>query len=143
MTGRTRLAGSDRGSAAVELVLLTPLLVLVMLVVVAFGLLADARLVVNDAAHQAARAASLARTEGAARSDAQKAARAALHAAGASCAHPQVRVRTGHLQPGATVTAHVTCTADLGHLSGTGLPGHVPVDGTAYSVIDTYRSAIS
>lgn len=130
----------DRGSAAVELVLVTPLLVLVFLVVVAFGLLADARLVVADAAHQAARAASLARTETEARAQAESAASAALREAGASCTHPTVHLATGGLTPGATVRARVSCTAGLGRLSHTGLPGHVPLAHTAYSVVDTFRS---
>ncbi len=131
----------ERGSAAVEMVLITPLLVLVLLVVVAFGLLADARLVVADAAHQAARAASLARSEKDARTQARQAASAALREAGASCAHPSVRLTTGGLTPGATVTARVSCTADLGHLTGTGMPGHLPLAGTAFSVVDSFRSS--
>ncbi|WP_323187299.1 MULTISPECIES: TadE/TadG family type IV pilus assembly protein [unclassified Streptomyces] len=142
MIGPTRGSryGRDRGSAAVELVLVAPLLVLVMLVVVAVGLLVDARLVVSDAAHQAARAASLARTDTVARGSADRAASQALREAGAACTQPRVRLATGHLAPGATVTAHVSCTADLGRLTGTGLPGRVQVEGTAYSVVDTYRS---
>ncbi|MEU6572555.1 TadE/TadG family type IV pilus assembly protein [Streptomyces sp. NPDC046805] len=123
-----------------ELVLVTPLLVLVFLVVVTFGLLADARLVVSDAAHQAARAGSLARTEKDARAQAERAAGAALREAGASCTRPSVRLATGGLAPGATVTARVSCTADLGSLSHSGLPGHVPLADTAFSVVDTFRS---
>lgn len=143
MTRQARPARDDgeRGSAAVELVLLTPLLVLVFLVVVAFGLLADARLVVADAAHQAARAASLARTEKDARVQAEQAAGAALREAGASCTRPSVRLSTGGLAPGSTVTARVSCTVNLAGLTGTGLPGHVPLKGTAFSVVDSFRSA--
>ncbi|MFE6287862.1 TadE/TadG family type IV pilus assembly protein [Streptomyces sp. NPDC057877] len=133
-------AETERGSAAVELVLVMPLLVLVLLVVVAFGLLADARLVVADAAHQAARAASLARTEKDAHTQSQRAAATALREAGASCTNAQVRLTTGHLTPGATVTAKVSCTADLGSLTHTGLPGHMTLADTAFSVVDTYRS---
>ncbi len=47
---------AQRGSVTVELVLLTPLLILVLLFVVALGRLAEARLQVNTAAGQAARA---------------------------------------------------------------------------------------
>ncbi|WP_189135437.1 TadE/TadG family type IV pilus assembly protein [Wenjunlia tyrosinilytica] len=123
-----------------EVVLVTPLLVLVLLVVVALGRLADARLVVADAAHQAARAASLARTDKDARTRAERAASAALREAGASCTRPSVRLTTGGLRPGATVTAQVSCSAGLGGLTRTGLPGHVVLADTAYSVIDTFRS---
>ncbi|MEI5009078.1 TadE/TadG family type IV pilus assembly protein [Streptomyces sp. PmtA] len=124
-----------------ELVLVTPLLVLVSLTVVAFGLLADARLVVADAAHQAARAASLARTEKDARAQAERAAGAALREAGASCTRPSVRLSTGGLTPGATVTARVSCTADLSGITHSDLPGHGALSDTAFSVVDTYRSA--
>ncbi|MDG4864414.1 TadE/TadG family type IV pilus assembly protein, partial [Streptomyces sp. T-3] len=66
-----------------ELVLLTPLLVLILLIVVGLGRLADARLRVNDAAHQAARSASLARTDAAAQTGARASATAALTGPGA------------------------------------------------------------
>ncbi|MFF3517380.1 TadE/TadG family type IV pilus assembly protein [Streptomyces sp. NPDC002573] len=130
----------ERGSAAVELVLVTPLLLLVLLVVVAFGRLADARLIVADAAHQAARAASLARTDKDARALAEGAASAALREAGASCTRPSIRLSTGGLTPGATVTAQVSCTTELGDLTRTGLPGHVRLADSAFSVVDTFRS---
>ncbi|AKA06861.1 pilus assembly protein TadE [Streptomyces noursei ZPM] len=122
-----------------ELVLLTPLLVLVLLVVVALGRLADARLVVADAAHQAARAASLSRNEHAARTWAAHAAATALKDAGAACGSPRVRVTTAGLTPGASVSANVSCTAALGDLTRTGMPGHVRLDGTAFSVVDSFR----
>lgn len=129
----------ERGSAAVELVLVTPLLILVLLVVVALGRLVDARLVVADAAHQAARAASLARTDSSARTQAEQAAQSALKNAGAPCTHPTVHLATHGLAPGATVTATLTCTADLGNLTRTRMPGHVPVTSTAFSIVDSYR----
>ncbi len=139
--GRDRRDG-DRGSASVELVLVTPLLMVVLLVVVALGRLADARLVVADAAHQAARAASLARSERAARTQAERAAATALKEAGAAtCRRPSVTVTTGGLTPGAHVSARVSCTADLGDLTYTGLPGRVPLVGTAVSAVDSFRGA--
>ncbi|GGW97818.1 TadE/TadG family type IV pilus assembly protein [Streptomyces noursei] len=126
-----------------ELVLVTPLLVLMLLVVVALGRLADARLVVADAAHQAARAASLARTEHVARIQAARAAAAALREAGTTCTSPSVLVTTGGLTPGAHVSTKVSCTAGLGDLTHTGLPGHVRLAGTAFSVVDTFRGRAS
>ncbi len=136
--GRGRRDG-DRGSASVELVLVTPLLMLVLLIVVALGRLADARLVVADAAHQAARAASLERSERAARTQAGRAAATALKEAGATCRRPSVTVTTGGLTPGTNVSARVSCTADLGDLTFTGMPGRVPLVGTAVSAVDSYR----
>ena len=130
----------ERGSAAVEVVVITPLLVLLLLFVVALGRLADARLLVTDAAHQAARAASLARTEGDARVEAQHAAAEALKEGGAACTRPSVHLVTGGLAPGSTVSVRVDCTAELGDLTHTTLPGHVEMTGRAYSVVDSYRS---
>ncbi|MFB6534828.1 MULTISPECIES: TadE/TadG family type IV pilus assembly protein [Streptomyces] len=126
-----------------ELVLVIPLLVLVLLVVVGLGRLADARLVVADAAHQAARAASLARTERAARTQANRAATTALKEAHANCTHPSIGVTTGGLIPGANVSAKISCTAGLADLTGTGMPGHVRLAGTAFSVVDTFRGRAS
>ena len=126
---------------AVELVLVTPLLVLVFLVVVALGRLSDARLLVADAAHQAARAGSLARSEKEAQVQARQAADEALRAAGASCARPRVRLSTGGLAPGASVTAQVSCTTDHGDLTLTGMPGRVLLTDTAFSVVDSFRSS--
>ncbi|MEU7314905.1 TadE/TadG family type IV pilus assembly protein [Streptomyces sp. NPDC007083] len=123
-----------------EGVLLVPLLVLLGLVAVGFGRLADARLMVGDAAHQAARAASIARTETKARTAAQHAAEAALRDARTSCTHPQVTVETGGLKPGGAVTVKVSCTADLSDLSKTRMPGTVQLHGDAVSPVDTYRS---
>ncbi|TXC95284.1 TadE/TadG family type IV pilus assembly protein [Streptomyces sp. ISID311] len=122
-----------------EMVLVTPLLMVVLLVVVALGRLADARLVVDDAAHQAARAVSLARNERAARIQAGRTAATALKEAGATCRGPSVTVTTGGLTPGANVSARVSCAADLGDLTHTGMPGRVRLVGTAVSAVDSFR----
>ncbi len=126
----------DRGSASTELVLAAPLLVLVLLVAVALGRMASARLRVDDAAHQAARAASLARTASDAQQRAQTTARAALAASGASCAHYTVTADVGAMTPGTVVRVSVACTANLGVSA---LPAHVTVTRSAVSVIDSYR----
>lgn len=70
--GRIRaLRRDERGSTAAELTLLTPLLILLLLFVVFCGRLADTKLRINDVAHQAARAATLARTPSQATANAQ------------------------------------------------------------------------
>jgi Flp pilus assembly protein TadG len=61
MTLPVRLRRDETGGVTAELVLLTPLLILLLLLVVAFGRLAGARIEVDGAAAQAARAASIAR----------------------------------------------------------------------------------
>jgi Flp pilus assembly protein TadG len=124
----------------VELVLLTPLLVLLVLVAVALGRVTDARIWVEDAAHDAARAATLATTPGDAESAARRAAAAALDASGAGCARHAVRLEHDGLAPGSTVTARVTCHASLGTLSATGLPGTLALDASSVSPVDAFRS---
>ncbi|MGO4748315.1 TadE/TadG family type IV pilus assembly protein [Streptomyces sp. 2MCAF27] len=124
-----------------EFVLVTPLLMLVLLTVVALGRLADARLVVADAAHQAARAASLARTEAQARAAARRSTDAALGQAGAACSHPKVALTTNGLRPGGVVTAKVTCTVELRDLTHAGMPGRITLHATAFSPVDVHRSA--
>ncbi|MEV0093715.1 TadE/TadG family type IV pilus assembly protein [Streptomyces sp. NPDC050738] len=131
----------DRGSATLELVVATPLLVLILLVVVALGRLVDAQMMVNDAAHQAARAASLARTEPSAQAEGKQAATQALKGTGVACTRTTATVKAGNPAPGSVVQATVTCTASLGDLSHTGLPGTMTLSAEAYSPVDTYRSS--
>ncbi|WP_431953433.1 TadE/TadG family type IV pilus assembly protein [Actinacidiphila sp. bgisy167] len=128
----------EHGSAATELVVVTPLLVLLLLVAVSLGRMAAARLKVDDAAHQAARAASLARSPATAQQAAHATAEAALHSAGASCARVATTAQVGRLAPGGTVRVRVACTAAL---VGSGLPGQLTVATTASSVVDTYRGS--
>ncbi|MFI5808589.1 TadE/TadG family type IV pilus assembly protein [Streptomyces sp. NPDC051561] len=132
---RERGKWRERGSATTELVVMAPLLILLALVAVAFGRLAGARLDADEAAHQAARAASLARTADQARGDALRAARASLAGAGASCTGLRIASALGGLEPGGTVRVTVTCRADLD------VPGmrSMDVTSTSTSVVDLYR----
>ncbi|MEV0604270.1 TadE/TadG family type IV pilus assembly protein [Streptomyces sp. NPDC050315] len=125
----------DRGSATSELVLVTPLLILLALVAVALGKLAGARLDADEAAHQAARAASLARSVGEARAEAEGEARRSLAGAGSSCTSPRVAPALGGFAPGGLVRVTVTCRAVLD------VPGmsSVSVTASAASVVDRYR----
>ena len=75
----------DRGSAAVEMVLLTPLLMLFLFLLVAAGRLVQARLEVDSAAQQAARADSLARDPASAAADATATAQSALASQHLTC----------------------------------------------------------
>ena len=85
----------DRGSVAAEITVITPLLIMLLVfvaVVVHRGV--DARLRLDDAAHQAARAASLQRSALAAASAARSTAQSALSGAGVVCRSVQVRTNT-------------------------------------------------
>ena len=140
--GVGRALRDERGAVATELVLLTPLLILMLLFVVALGRLAGARINVDGAAAQAARAASIATTPAEASAAAQQTATAALGSDHVTCATLKVAIDTARVAPGGSVTVTVTCAVALSDLTGLRLPVTERVSSTAASVIDTYRSAL-
>lgn len=134
-----RLGDDECGSVAAELTLLTPALLVLLLFVVFCGRLAEARLRLEDAAHQAARAATIARGPTQASIDARAAARNSLAQAGVSCRHLTTDTQLAGFQPGATLSVTLTCrlgTSDLALLS---LPTTIEVFARADSVIDRWR----
>ena len=137
-----RLRGDESGSVATELVLLTPLLILMLLFVVALGRTVSARMEVDGAASQAARAASIGRDPATATAMAQQAATRALGTDHVTCGDLTVTTDTADFAPGGQVRVTVTCTVDLADLLGLRLlPASQTFSSTATSVIDTYRSA--
>ncbi|MHB1720159.1 MAG: TadE/TadG family type IV pilus assembly protein [Acidimicrobiales bacterium] len=138
--GVGRVLRDERGAVATELVLLTPLLILILLFVVALGRLAGARIDVDGAAAQAARAASIATTPAEASAAAQQTTTTALGSDHVTCATLQVATDTARFAPGGSVTVTVTCAVALSDLTGLRLPATERVSSTAASVIDTYRS---
>ena len=135
--GAGRALRDESGAVATELVLLTPLLIVLLLFVVALGRLAGARINVDGAAAQAARAASIATTPGGAAAAAQQTAEAALGSDHVTCATLQVATDTARFAPGGSVTVTVTCAVALSDLSGLRLPVTEQVSSTAASVVDT------
>ena len=137
-----RTAADERGSAAIELVLLVPALMLLLLFAVAGGRVAIAHGSVQQAAADAARAASIARTAGAAQTTAVAAARATLASQGLTCASMTVTLDTsGFSKPvgtPASVAATVNCTVKLSELALPGLPDRV-VRATVTSPLDVFR----
>lgn len=132
---------AERGSVTAEAVLLAPLLVmLVVFVAVVVHRGVDARLRLDDAAHQAARAATLQRSAATAVTAAQKTAGAALAHAGVVC-RDLVTAMSGNLAPAATITVSVRCTVDVSQALLLGLPGGMTLESTASEVVDAYRSA--
>jgi Flp pilus assembly protein TadG len=136
-----RLRRNERGSVTAELVLLTPLLILLLLFVVALGRLSGARLDVDGAAAQAARAASIARDPATATATATQTATAALGSDHVTCAQLTIDTNTTQFDPGGSVAVTVTCSVGLSDLTGLRLPASESVTSTASSVIDTYRSS--
>ncbi|MEV0068841.1 TadE/TadG family type IV pilus assembly protein [Amycolatopsis sp. NPDC050768] len=124
----------------VETVILAPFLVMLLVfvaVVVHRGV--DARLRLDDAAHQAARAATLQRTIAAATTAAADTASHALAEAGIVCREITTSL-TGTLAPASSVTATVRCSVDFGQAALLGVPSTRTLISTASEVVDTFRS---
>ena len=143
---RRRFAGlktpPDCRAAAIELTLLTPVFILFLLLVVALGRVVEAHIQVDDAAHAAARAASLAATPGQAQQAAADAASQALSGGGITCTPMSVATDVGAMTPGSNAKVTITCTVGLGDVSGLHVfPGHETVTASFSSVIDVYRSS--
>jgi Flp pilus assembly protein TadG len=123
----------------VEWALLVPVVIVLLLLVVAFGRVAHARQLVQSAAAAAARSASLAATPTDAAARAQRSAGAALTDAGVSCAAMTAQVDTAQFRAGGQVRVTVSCTADLSGLALAGVPGRLTLTESAGSPLETYR----
>ena len=138
---RGRLRRDESGSVTAELVLLTPLLILLLLFVVALGRLSGARLEVDGAAAQAARAASIARDPATATAMATQTATAALGSDHVTCGQLTVVTDTAQFVPGGSVAVTVTCHVALSALTGLRLPASESVTSRVTAVIDTFRTS--
>ena len=136
---------SEQGSFAIEAAILVPSILLFLLLVIAAGRIETAGGVVDAAARDGARSASLTRTAAAARHAARVTAATTLKQEGVSCRDQQVaQVDTDDFAPGigqtGEVTVTVTCTVSLGDLSVPGLPGSKTMKSSFTSVVDAYRA---
>jgi hypothetical protein len=146
--GDARSAGwprGDGGNAALELVLLAPVIVILIGLVVAAGRTTIAQGAVDAAARAAARQASAAPTEGAAVEAAVAGAVVALRSDGLDC-QPAVFLpglaAAFATSPGrpAQVRARVVCIVRLSDLVVPGVPGSLRLTATFVSPLDPYRS---
>lgn len=135
-----RRVAREAGSASVEVVIVTPVLIMFLLLVVGLGRMALASQEVTAAAYEAARAASLERVAGAASGQGRAAAERTLADRGMSCASLSVGVDVSGYRSGGQVTANVVCTADLGDLALSGLPGSKTYTATATVPIEQYKA---
>jgi Flp pilus assembly protein TadG len=139
MTWRSRSLADQRGSASIELVLLTPVLLVLLLLVVAGGRLAGARGAVDAAARDAARAGTIARSPGDARRDALAAAAARLDEGSVGCRDLTVDVDASDFRAGGSVAVTVTCSVDLGDLTLLRVPGARDITSHAVEPVDAFR----
>ncbi|MFI9811535.1 TadE/TadG family type IV pilus assembly protein [Saccharothrix variisporea] len=132
----------DKGSVAAEVTIAAPFLIMLLVfagVVVHRGV--DARIRLDDAAHQAARAASIERSPAAAVAAAQYTVGSALAAAGVVCRSTEVNTSASDLRPGGTVTVTVSCDVDLGDAHLLGVPARRRLSASAVEPVDTWRSS--
>lgn len=154
--GRGRV---ERGSASVEVVILAPVFLGMIALAVLAGRTAVARYAVEMAAHDAARAASIARTADRAVADGQTAVEAALAGQGLDCDPAASVTLVGRLPSGTTVSieeafdpdvvpvgsavfivATVSCAVSFADLGVPVLFNSIPVETTFVSPLDRYRS---
>jgi Flp pilus assembly protein TadG len=125
-----------------EAVIIVPSLLMFIALLVFAGRAALAHQSVEQAAWDAARTASIARTAGEAGGAARTTAVAVLKNQGLTCS-PTVVVDTSQfarpVAVAAEVTAVVACTVDLADLVLPGVPGAVTLTAQAASALDTYR----
>lgn len=136
--GRRR-RGDDRGSVAVELVIVAPLFGLLLLAVVAVGRVQNGRADVEAAARMAARDLSIARDPTAQLADVERAAAATLNVGSSSCRTMSFNAAIGAEQ----IEVTVACGTDLQDASLLPLPGTITVSASASEVRDVHREAVS
>lgn len=133
----------ERGSTALELVILAPGLLLFITIVVYAGRVELAGQAVQQAADEAARSASIQRTKAGADATAGEEARNTLDQQGLDCKDVVVKVDTqdfnnGPGQDGRIYTT-VQCDVKVGDLILPGVPGTKTVTARGISPLDTYR----
>lgn len=125
----------ERGSMAVEVVLMIPILFMFTLLVVAGGRYVSVRSDIEAAARDAARAASYERTYDKAAAAASSVATSALDGY-ASC---RVEDLGGDFKSGGDVKVTLDCDVPNEGLGLLGLSGSLPVSASASAPIDTFR----
>lgn len=126
----------ERGSMAVEVVVLIPVLFMFTLFVVAGGRYVSARADADSTARDAARAASQAHTRG----EAEDAVRTAIAEGLRSTRDCRPTGLTGDFRSGGTAIVRLNCTVHYKDLGLLGIPGSLAVDAEGHAPIDTYRS---
>lgn len=140
-----RLLRSERGSMSVELAILAPAFIMIVGLLILAGRVSLAHQNMEEAASQAARAASISRTSQEASNAAQAAAQTYLLNTSMHCQSVDVANSTQGADKAAgvaaTVTSTVSCVIQTSDLYLPGLSGTRTVTATASSVVDTYREA--
>jgi Flp pilus assembly protein TadG len=133
----------ERGAAVIEAVIGVPAFMLFVALIILAGRVAIAHQGVQSAAADAARSASIARTQGEAQTAGDTAAATSLANQHVNCVTTTVSLdTTGFASPVGTpakITASVTCHVNLSDLWLPGVPGTKAITATMSSPLDTYR----
>lgn len=129
----------EAGFASLELVVLTPVLLVMLLLVVGFGRLTHGRQIADQAAAAAARAAALDNDPVHAQEDGQQQAREILTQAGISCHSFTVTVDTSDFVAGGQASVHVRCVTSLSDLGLVGFPGAKTLTASASAPLEQLR----
>lgn len=133
----------ERGSATLEVAIVTPVMIMLLAAIVIGGRIALARQAVESVAFDAARAASLATSPGEASSLAHNAANYSLASNGLKCSSRNVSLNLAGLSASAGSSAHVSasvsCTVALADVAFPGMPSSVTLRASSQSPVDTYR----
>ena len=129
----------ERGSVAVETAVVAPALVVLLLLVVFAGRVAQAEGDVRRAASEGARAASLEQYPENAELAAKDIVAANLVASGVVCGRLDTTVRCRSCSPGGSVSVTVRCTASMADVALLGVPGERVFESRSVEVIDRYR----
>ncbi|MFC4115541.1 TadE family protein [Nonomuraea zeae] len=127
------MSEAERGSMAVETVLLAPVFLLFLMFLAGAGVIVESQGRVNGAARDAARAASVQRSLDDAEAAAETIATGALEG---HCQSPSVSLDQSDYEQGGQIHAEVTCELDLGFL---GFGGTKRMTGTAVVPIEQFR----
>jgi Flp pilus assembly protein TadG len=127
------------GSMTVELVVLTPVIVVFLLVALAFGRYALAKEELVGGARAAADAVAIAGSALQAQQAGSAAAMPVLQS-DHSCKNPTVSVASSSFAPGGQVRVSVSCQVAFSDLLIPGFPGSVIVQAVQVATIDPYRS---
>ena len=130
----------DVGSLTVELVVLTPILVVVALATLVFGRVSEARQQVVEASRAGAEAAAVLPTVGTAQWVGAINAVVILIGRTHTCANVTVTTDTSRFEAGGAVTVRVACQVLLSDIGFPGIPGSTVVRATATAPLDPYRS---
>lgn len=136
---------SERGSASIELAIVTPGVLALFAAAIIAGRVNEARQAIEAAAFDAARTASLARDFTTAESEALAAAGATLNGQDLHCTQLTVTIAPAAAfnvpvgQP-ASVTADITCRVNFSDVALPGMPGNALLTASFTSPLDTYRS---